>query len=413
MNTEDPQEQQKKLVFNFLEYLQDVKNTNPDTAESLEVAIQCISDSFGLDVNNNDQQTRFSIKPLTLLSVFGLGLARKEQIEAALAQQLNAAKQQQASAAKPPEPAPSTAPDTESLEQKFASYCEILKNKGYFGGAAEGSPDYQDRLNKARTKFYEKYGKPAATEDQGLTPEQRVKMAEEYKTQGNQKLSSQQYQQAIDLYTKAIDLDATNAIYYSNRAAAYSHLNQHEKAIEDCERSIELNPNYSKAYSRLGLACFSLERYDEAVKNYRKALELDPNNPSIRQSLDAAQKKQTEKLGKVPPVGIPENLADIVNNREFQNLMSNVSGGAEPGDEAGGEEGLPDISSLLNNPALLNMAQSMMSQPGFSEMLNNPAMLNMAQNFMRNPEALGGIFQGVFGKGGGGSSENREQDPPQ
>lgn len=56
-----------------------------DVSESLEVAIQCISDSFGVSLTNDEHKTQYSIHPLTLPAAFGLGLARKEQIEAALA----------------------------------------------------------------------------------------------------------------------------------------------------------------------------------------------------------------------------------------------------------------------------------------------------------------------------------------
>jgi hypothetical protein len=58
---------------------------SPDVSESLEVAIQCISDSFGVSLSNDEHKTQYSIQPLTLPAAFGLGLARKEQIEAALA----------------------------------------------------------------------------------------------------------------------------------------------------------------------------------------------------------------------------------------------------------------------------------------------------------------------------------------
>jgi len=43
-------------------------------------------------------------------------------------------------------------------------------------------------------------------------------------TKGNQKLSSKQYNEAVESYTKAINLNPENAIYYANRAAALSHL---------------------------------------------------------------------------------------------------------------------------------------------------------------------------------------------
>jgi tetratricopeptide (TPR) repeat protein len=46
---------------------------------------------------------------------------------------------------------------------------------------------------------------------------EKVAKAEEFKNLGNQQLSSHQHQEAIDNYTKAIEYDPTNAIYYANR----------------------------------------------------------------------------------------------------------------------------------------------------------------------------------------------------
>lgn len=53
-------------------------------------------------------------------------------------------------------------------------------------------------------------------------------------------------------FNSAITLDPTNAVYYCNRAAAHSKLNNHLAAIQDCKNAIKLDPSYSKAYGRLG-----------------------------------------------------------------------------------------------------------------------------------------------------------------
>lgn len=69
---------------------------------------------------------------------------------------------------------------------------------------------------------------------------------------GNRKVSDQNYPEAIKLYSEAIKLNPNNAVYYANRAAAYSKQGDHEKAVEDSLKSAEVDPNYSKAYSRAG-----------------------------------------------------------------------------------------------------------------------------------------------------------------
>lgn len=74
---------------------------------------------------------------------------------------------------------------------------------------------------------------------------------------GNDRLANKKFQEAIASYSQAIALHGTNAIYYSNRAAAYSHIGQHHKAIEDCKQAIAIDPHYVKAYSRLGYVSHS------------------------------------------------------------------------------------------------------------------------------------------------------------
>ena len=51
---------------------------------------------------------------------------------------------------------------------------------------------------------------------------------------------------------RAIELDGRNAVYFCNRAAAHSKLNQHQSAIDDCKKAITIDPLYSKAYGRMG-----------------------------------------------------------------------------------------------------------------------------------------------------------------
>jgi small glutamine-rich tetratricopeptide repeat-containing protein alpha len=78
--------------------------------------------------------------------------------------------------------------------------------------------------------------------------------AENLKQTGNSYMSAKQYDQAIDWYTKAIALDSTNAVYYSNRAAAHSSKGDHLSAVGDAEKAIAADPSFVKAYHRLGYA---------------------------------------------------------------------------------------------------------------------------------------------------------------
>lgn len=199
------------------------------------------------------------------------------------------------------------------------------------------------------------------------TPEEKAE-AEQLKNEGNQLMRDEKFTEALDCYTKAISKDCLNAVYYCNRAAAHSKLNNHREAIEDCKRALEIEPQYSKAYGRMGLAYSSLNEHHQAKECYKKALELEPDNESYRGNLAIAEEKiQTE----------PQQRAN--------SLGGFGPGGGLPfglGSLAGlGGPGGPDLTSMLNNPALMNMATQLMSDPN---------MQNMMSSFMGSVGGLGG-----------------------
>ncbi|KAJ3064444.1 hypothetical protein HDU98_012157 [Podochytrium sp. JEL0797] len=193
--------------------------------------------------------------------------------------------------------------------------------------------------------------------------------AEISKNQGNKLMADKKYKQAIKKYTEAIDLDSSNAVYYANRAAAYSQVQDHANAVEDSKRAIEVDPDYSKAYSRMGHAYFSLGSFPEAIEAYEIGLNLDPANAAMKQSLAAAQAK----------VG---SVASSSSSRSPAGPFGGMGGG-----------GMPDIASMMSNPEFMSMASKMMSNPAISEMMKNPAMAEMAQNMMKDPSALAGMMQ--------------------
>jgi small glutamine-rich tetratricopeptide repeat-containing protein alpha len=139
-------------------------------------------------------------------------------------------------------------------------------------------------------------------------------------------------------------------VYYCNRAAVHSKLGNHTLAIKDCNAALSIDPSYSKAYGRLGLAYSSLERHKEAKESYEKALAMEPDNESYRNNLQLAEEK----------------LAQLGVNQSLPNL---------PG---------MDLSALLSNPSLMNMAR---------QMLSDPAMQNMMCNLMSGNVEEGGRME--------------------
>lgn len=224
---------QKQVAYAILKWL---KRQGSD--EELDVAVQCLSEHF--EVKLDDAECK---------NLYDVGLDLEEAVTAIVAK----------------------SGDSDAVkEQKLQEFIGILKQKGYFQGVEEGSPAYFERYEKAKQKFNTR-NNPY----EGLS-------ADQLKTHGNQKMVSGQYQEAVNYYSKAIELDGNSAIYFANRAAAYTHLKDYKKAIADCEASLRIDPSYSKAYSRLGTALFYEGSYAKAVEKYARAVELDPQNEGYR-----------------------------------------------------------------------------------------------------------------------------------
>lgn len=175
--------------------------------------------------------------------------------------------------------------------------------------------------------------------------------ADVQKVRGNEYMKNDEHPEALLAYTKAILLNPTNAVYYCNRAAAYSRMEQNREAIIDCKEAIKLNPTYGKAYGRLGIAYSKLSQYQDARQAYARALELDPNNESYETNL---------------------RLADEQLRLQRSTGGMNAEGAGEPRGERGAPTGPPfDLNSFINNPALLNMASQMLNEPSFRTMVSD------------------------------------------
>mmetsp|Transcript_33651 Transcript_33651/g.44395 ORF Transcript_33651/g.44395 Transcript_33651/m.44395 type:complete len:408 (-) Transcript_33651:194-1417(-) len=120
--------------------------------------------------------------------------------------------------------------------------------------------------------------------------------AEEQKAKGNEAFKAQNWQQAIDCFTKAISLDAANTsgqahTFYSNRSACYLNLKNASQALADAEECIKLKADWPRGYSRKGTALLELGRYKDAKATFKKGLEMDASNAELQRGLQTAESK--------------------------------------------------------------------------------------------------------------------------
>ncbi|XP_022914411.1 small glutamine-rich tetratricopeptide repeat-containing protein alpha-like isoform X2 [Onthophagus taurus] len=211
-------------------------------------------------------------------------------------------------------------------------------------------------------------------------------IAEELKVKGNDQMKLGLYSEALDLYTKAINLNPRNPVYYCNRAAAYSRLERHWDAISDCKESIKLSRS-AKAYGRMGVAYSNMHMYKEAKEAYAKAHELDPSNVTYEQNLKLAEELLTSS------------------STSSRSSTATAAPGAAPA-------GFPNVSGLdfnsfMNNPALLNMASQMLNDPSFRYIGQQ-----LAQQMQTAYPNLMETLRSSMGGNRGPEDDQQNQDPP-
>ena len=86
------------------------------------------------------------------------------------------------------------------------------------------------------------------------------------------------YQQAIERYSQALELDPQLPAAYNNRGNSFYHTDQIDLAIQDYEKALALDPRHADAYSNRGNAYKHRGNPVRAIQDFNRSLELDPRS---------------------------------------------------------------------------------------------------------------------------------------
>ncbi len=104
--------------------------------------------------------------------------------------------------------------------------------------------------------------------------------AQAYAARGTAYLMTSRPAKAAEDFDKAIQLDPKNATTYVNRARAYMGLQMLDEAEQDLNHAIELNPKLLAAYFNRGVLYMLQQRTEEALKDFDTCVSLNPNAPA-------------------------------------------------------------------------------------------------------------------------------------
>jgi tetratricopeptide (TPR) repeat protein len=136
------------------------------------------------------------------------------------------------------------------------------------------------------------------TDDQG-----KANLVEELKRRAKGAIGSKSYEEAAQLYTKAIEVAPDNAILSANRSMVNFSMKKYKEALDDATTATELDSQYAKAFYRKAVAHIALDQYREAHSTLDKGLKLAPSDKDLKAQMNKVEKEmdRLNREGKLAP----------------------------------------------------------------------------------------------------------------
>ncbi|KAJ3750994.1 putative stress-induced protein STI1 [Lentinula detonsa] len=329
-------EKQQRLVLSIIEFLnQSIADgtVKTDDKESLEVAVQCIGEAFGVDPSDDEQFSRLSVKPATLQSIFDVYLKTKEKVDGGSRSQPSSSLPQ----------GPSAEDKAKAVQFKRSGnslmsvkkYDEAIEAYSQAISLDSGDPIYYS--NRAAA-YSSKGDHLLAVGDAELALAADPKFVKAYHRLGHAQYCLSDYKASADAFERGLKLDPSNAGLKSGLQNAKSRITD-----DDDDGPPPLIPDDAPVSTSTGSTTSGL--------------------PDMGGMADMLR-------GMGGGGGGMPDLASLMNNPQMmamaQQMMSN-----------GG------LSNLMQNPAVSDMMSRMQSgdMPSMEELMSNPALRNIASQF--------------------------------
>lgn len=166
------------------------------------------------------------------------------------------------------------------------------------------------------------------------------------KAEGNAAFSAENFEEAEQIFTQAIELDSTNSVLFSNRSAARAGLKNYAGAQDDAEKTIALRPDWPRGYTRLGAAAFFRGDYATALKAYEQAVTLDPTNETTKQDL----RRTEEALSRRSNPDANDGQKNMLNNMFNEGLWDKIKAN-------------PSLAPYMNEPDFVVKMRELIANP--------------------------------------------------
>jgi suppressor of tumorigenicity protein 13 len=248
------------------------------------------------------------------------------------------------------------------------------------------------------------------------------------------------FEEAMKLFTEAIELNPGSALLHAKRASALLKLNKPLAAIRDCDKAIALNPDSAQPYKFRGRANRLLGHWEEAHRDLAMACKLDyddqanewmkeveGNAKKVQEHKRKQERKQGEREAKKREARRKKAQEEYEKAKQHthhpgcQHDEDDYEGMGDEFGGAGGGGGMPPgFADIFSDPELMTAMRDPEVAAAFADVSQNPMNIGKHQSNPKVAKVLeklaakmgqgggipGGMFggapgAGMFGGGGG------------
>jgi len=194
---------------------------------------------------------------------------------------------------------------TEEIEDKLKSSDRVIEGfksevSGWKGGLDRNLKTIENDLGENRKLVKElsennsEVMKVVENQKETLKQQEKKRQLAEAKKLNNAGVMNYhngQYEKALEMFGKAIEIDKGFTEAYNNIGLTYTEMNDEEKATEAFKKAIELKPELGATYNNLGYVFYRMGSYQEAIEMYNEAIGRSKDNSSAWTNLGNAYYK--------------------------------------------------------------------------------------------------------------------------
>lgn len=180
-----------------------------------------------------------------------------------------------------------------------------------------------------------------------------IQKLDRMKESGNREFKAGKWNEAIKMYTDALEIDPTNRNINSkllgNRATCRIKLKEYDAAIADCDRAIKLDSKYVKAHKTKANALGLSGQWEEAVREWKAVHDLDPEDRGVVKEIRNAEieLKKSQRKDYYKILGVEKNADDNQIKKAYRKLAIVHHPDKNQGDKEA-EERFKDISEAYD-----------------------------------------------------------------